>query len=332
MNKLNRILVGLLVVQLLVAAVVLWPRSAASGESASLLPGIEADKITGLTILGADERVITLAYEEGSWVLPEADSYPADKEKVTAFLAKIAGLEADRLVTQTSASHKRLKVTEDDFERRIDVQMADGGRHRLYVGNSPSWGAAHVRADGQDEVYLTRELTSQDAGVDATAWVNTTYVSIPREQIVGITIENQQGSLVLQKEGETWQLEGLPAGETLDESKVTTLLTRVSSVTLVEPLGKDDPVAYGLDDPLAVVTVTTDEGESHVLRVGAQDPEDKSYALASSSSEYYVRVREFVAQDLVEYGLEDLLVPPPTPTPAPEQGPEAAPESTPEGL
>ena len=330
MNKLNRILAGLLVLQLVVAAVVLWPRPAASGESASLLPIIKADEVVELTITDPNDRAITLARKDGSWVLPEAGDYPAEEERVTIFLTKIESLKADRVVTQTSASHKRLGVAEDDFERRVDLEMADGSRQRLYVGTSPTWQAAHVRADGQDEVYLTSELAAQDAGTDAVAWVDTVYLSIPREQIVRIIIENAQGTLELTKEGETWNLEGLALGETPDETEVNSLLNRVSSFSLLEPLGKDQVAAYGLDQPLAVVTVDTDDGQSHILRVGAQDPEDNSYVLASSDSEYYVRVREFVVQNLVETGRQDLIAPPPTEVP--EEGPEPAPESTPGGL
>lgn len=330
MNRLNRILAVLLVLQLVVAAVVLWPRPVASGEGASLLPGFEADKVVGLTIADANDRVLALAQKDGDWVLPDADDYPAEEEKVTTLLTKIEALKADRVVTQTAASHKRLGVAEDGFERRIDLEMADGSRQRLYVGNSPPLQAAHIRADGQDQVYLTSELAAQDVGADAAAWVDTAYLSVPREQIVHFTIENAQGTLDLTKYGETWNLTGLAPDETLDENKVNTLLTRVSSVTLLEPLGKEQLPAYGLDDPLAVVTVDMDDGQSYVLRVGAQDPEDNTYVLTSSDSEYFVRVREFVAQNLVEYGRQDLLAP--TPTAVPEESPELAPESTPEGL
>jgi hypothetical protein len=328
MNKLNRILVGLLALQLVVAAVVLWPRPAASGESTSLLPGVEADQIVGLTITDAQNRTITLARVDGNWVLPEAGGYPAEEEAVTTLVDKIAGLRADRLVTQTAASHRRLEVAADEFQRRIDVELADGTSHRLYVGSSPSWRAAHIRADGQDEVYLTSDLTAQDAGAEATAWVDPTYLSIERDQVVRLSIENAQGSLDLVKEGEAWTLEGLPSGETLDETKVNGLLSRVTSVSMRGPLGKDDPAAYGLDDPLAVVTIYLDDGSSQVLRVGNQDPEDNSYVVLASGSDYYVRVSEYTVQSFVEYGLQDLLVPPPTQ--APEEGPAPAPESSPE--
>jgi len=328
MNKTNRILAGLVALQLVVAAVVLWPRPAASGKSASLLPGVEAGQIVGLTITDAQDRTITLARVDGNWVLPEAGGYPAEDEAVTTLVGEIAGLRTDRLVTQTAASHKRLEVAEDEFQRRIDVELADGTTQRLYVGNSPSWRAAHVRADGQDEVYLTSDLTAQDVGVEATAWVDPVYFSVERDQIVRLTIENAQGSLDLVKEGETWTLEGLPAGETLDETKLNGLLSRVTSVSLREPLGKDDAAAYGLDDPLAVVTIYLDDGSSQALRVGSQDPEDNSYVVLASSSDYYVRVNEYSVQSFVEYGLQDLLVPPPTQ--APEEGPAPAPESSPE--
>jgi hypothetical protein len=320
MNRRNQILIGILVLQLLVAAVVFWPRTSASSEAGqSLFPGVEADRIVGLTITSADGKSIQLAKRADGWVLPEAGDYPAQEGKVPSLLTKIVGLKADRLVAQTGSSQKRLKVAFEAFERRIEFELADGTRHRLYLGTSPSFRAINVRADDQAQVYLTSDLTSQDAGTEVTDWVNPDYLSIPADQIVAVTLENTNGRLEFEKDGDTWTMKGLAAGETLNEGAVKTLVSRLAPMTLLEPLGQEEKEAYGLQKPGAVVTIRThsdDTGDkTYTLSVGAKDATDNSYVVKSSESAYYVRVSEFSVKDMVEKGRVDFLQLPPTPAP-----------------
>jgi hypothetical protein len=327
MNRQNRVLAGLLALQLVVVAVIFWPHPAASGTSANLFPGVSADQIVSLTITDASGSKIQLAKKDGAWVLPDNGDYPVDGDKVPTFLTKIVGLKADRLVTQTSASHARLKVAAGDYERLVDLVLDDGTHHQLYMGSSPSYGAIHVRADNQNEVYLASDLSAQDAGVAATSWVNSTYLEIPEDQIVAMTLENAQGRLELEKAGGTWTLKGLAADETLAQDQITTLVSRARLVTMTQPLGKEQKAEYGLDNPSAVVTVSThsDSGDkTYTLSVGAQDPTDNSFVVISSESPYYVRVNEYSAKDLVEKGRADLIQA--QATPAPEQVPGATPQ------
>jgi len=319
MNRLNQILVGLLVVQLVVVGVLFWPRSTASVEAQSLFPGVTSDAIVGLTITGSDGQSIRLAKNNGAWVLPEAEDYPVVADKVPTFLDKITGLKTERLVTQTSASHRRLKVAEDSYERLIEFEMNDGTVHRLYLGSSAGYSAIHVRAEGQDQVYLASGLSALDAGVAATDWVDTAYLSIPRDQIVTLTLENKNGLFEFEKSGDTWTMKGLAEGETLNQTGVESLISRAGSVTLTKPLGKGEQPSYGLQQPTAVVTVrmhSEEAGDKTVtLRVGAKDPADNSYVVISSESPYYVRVSEYAVNDFVEKARDGFLQLPPTPTP-----------------
>ena len=332
MNRRNQILAGILILQLLVVAVVLWPRPVTSGgEDQSLFPDVKADRIVGLTITSAAGQTIQLAKRPGGWVLPDADDYPCQEDKVAPILAKIAGLKADRVVAQTSSSYKRLMVGEEHFERRIEFELDDGTHHWLYLGTSPSFHAAHIRADDQDEVYLISDLSSQDAGVEATAWVDRIYFSVPQDQVVTLTLENKNGRFEFVKDSDSWALKGLTGGETLNTDVVQSLINRATSVALLRPLGKEEKDAYGLKEPSAVISIQTHSDETGdrtcTLRVGAQDTTDKSYIIASSESPYYVRVTEFTVRDWVGKARDDFLELPPSPTPMPEASPEATPGS-----
>jgi hypothetical protein len=321
MNRTNQILVAVLAIQIVLVAVAFWPRPASVAGGESLFADLEAEQITRLTISDAAGNQVKLAKEMGSWVLSEADDYPCTENKVPEFLEKIVALKTNRLVTQTSASHKRLEVAADAFERRIELELADGTTHRLYLGSSPSYGVSHVRVVGRDEVYLASMLAS-DVGVNASNWVDTLYFSVAQDQIAALTLENGNGHFEFEKDDAgTWTMKDLAADETLNENNVTSLVNRVSSVRMLRPLGKEPQDDYGLETPNAVVTVETQDDErdikSYTLIVGAQGEEDNSYVVSSSESPYYVRVSEYTVGDFVEKVRDDFLELPPTPTPEP---------------
>jgi hypothetical protein len=321
MNRTNRVLAVVLAVQIVLVAIAFWPRPASVAGGESLFPGLEAEQITQLTISDGTGNHVQLAKETGSWVLPEADNYPCAENKVPEFLEKIVALKTNRLVTQTPASHKRLKVADDAFERRIELELADGTTHRLYLGTSPSYGVSHVRVVGRDEVYLA-SLSASDAGVNTSNWVDTLYFSLTQDQIVAMTLENNNGRFEFEKdEAGTWTMKDLAADETLSQNNVKSLASRVSSLRMLRPLGKTEQDDYGLKEPNAVVTIESrdDEGntKTYTIRVGAKSDEDNSYVVISSESPYYVRMSDYTVKDFVEKVRDGFLELPPTPTPEP---------------
>ncbi len=324
MKRHNQILSAVLALQIVLLAAVFWPRSAASGgEGRPLLGDLEAADVIALTIEDADGKRIKMSKQEGEWVLPDAGDYPCEESKVTGILDKLVALTADRLVTRTAASHERLQVARDDFLRRIDVETADGQTITLFLGSSPSYGATHIRLLEQDETYLTDELPTWEANTSANSWVNTSYVSVPTEDMTSITLRNAHGEWSFEKDADgNWTLLGLAGDEELNTTAVDTIVNRVSAVSLLQPLGTDDIPAYGLDQPQALVTLVAAD-RTITLQVGTKFLEDNSYVVKSSESPYYVRVSEYSVKDLVEKTRDGFIQPPPTPTPPVEGEPPA---------
>jgi hypothetical protein len=145
-------------------------------------------------------------------------------------------------------------------------------------------------------------------------------LNIPQGDVTAVTLENGNGQFAFVREdageegGGTWTMEGLAADEVLDGGKVDALLRQAALVNIIEPLGKEDQPEYGMDEPGAVVMLSTEE-KAVTLRVGAKDPDDNSYLVTSSESPYYVRVAEYNVRNLVENAREDFLRQEPTPTP-----------------
>jgi hypothetical protein len=324
MNRYQQILAAALAVQIVIIAVVFWPRQTAIGAGAPIFPDLVTEDVVALTITDQDGNHMELRKEPDGWVLPEADGFPADAETITPVLEQVSNLTSSRLVTRTSASHKRLQVAADDFVRRIDFETSDGTVYTIFIGSSPQYGATHFRVQGQDDTYLTAGFSTWETRAEADAWIDATYVDLVASEVEKMTLENSSGSFTFTKDEENdWLMEGLAAEETLDQTKVNDVVRRAASINMERPLGREEQPEYGMDGPSAVVELQTAE-TTVTIRVGAQDTEDGSYTVISSESPYYVQVASYGVQDLVETTREDFLEMPPTPTP----GGEAAPTST----
>ncbi len=315
LNRAQAILVVILVGQVLLSTFMLWPRRGTSAAVQPLLAGLKDADVVAMTVTDDKGATITLRKVTGQWVYPDADDYPANSETITTVLDKIVALDTSRLVTRTDSSHKQLKVAANDFLRKLELQTGDGATFILYIGSSPNYSASHVRVEGQSEAYLAKDLSQWDLGTTAASWVDTTYFSITQDELQQVTVSNANGSFTLEKdEGGNWLLVGLAADEELNTTELNSVVSKVTQVTLNRPLGREKLADYGMDAPLAVVTLKKAD-ETITLSVGAQDAEDSTYVVKASTSPYYVRLNEYNVRPLVQDARSDLIQPPATPTP-----------------
>jgi hypothetical protein len=320
MNRTQKILALVLIAQVALAVVLFWPRQTPAGAGGVLLEGVKADEITSLALADGQGNGVKLAKSGAQWVLPDAGDYPADAAKIAPLLTKLVEMKANRLVAQTSGAQGRLQVADDAFSRRVEVGTPAGTK-TVYVGTRGGGGSSHVRIGGQDQVYLVSGVTESDLGADAASWTNPAYFVVPQADVIAMTLSNANGEWSFAKGADgRWALQGLAPGETLNAQSVDTLLSTSSYVSLTRPLGKTEDAAYGLSRPRAILELVTvaDSGEkTYTLTVGAQDPDDKTYAVKSSESPYFVRVAEYGLKDLVEKTREGFLTLPATAVPAP---------------
>ena len=307
----NKILAGLLVLQVVVLVAVFWPRES-DADGGKLFPGLEAVNVTAVTISDLEGKSIRLARTPFGCVLQEADDYPCQENRLPDFLTRVEDITKTSLVAETKASHARLKVASDDFERLIELDTAEGERHRFYLGTSPRTGSGHVRVDGQDMVYLAPALSAAVAPVDAGFWVDSAYVKVNADQVTSFTLDNSQGVFRLMKNDEKgWVVADGKDDRALDQEKATALVGKVASLRLLRPLGKEELGSYGLGEPVSKVTIGTQagdgNGEETVIRIGAKFEDEAAFVVKSSKSSYYVLAAEVAIADFIEQGLESLL-------------------------
>ncbi len=317
MNKLQKILLGVLVVQ---AALALWlylPHQKAAGGSEALFGAWKAEDVTTVTIQDNQNHSIELKKSGESWVIPAADDYPCDADKVTKALEAIPQVLGTRLVTHTAESHRQLQVADDAFLRRVDLILKDGSRVRFYVGTAPATGATHIRKDGSNEVYLTNKVSSFDLSPEFNKWIDSQYVALNQQNITAISIKNANGSLDFAKDKTgNWTLEQLKEGDQLSTSYLDSALASLTSLRMTAPLGKEEKPAYGLSQPAATVKMTvtdpsTGQGEEHTLLIGAEDAESGDYFAKYDGSAYYVRISGYNAENFTARKYEDFVAAPP---------------------
>ena len=261
MTRTNQVLSLALVVQIVIGVFLFIPDDSDTNDAAGpLLAEFEADQVVGLTIQDADDNTTLLHKNaQDDWVLPDNGDYPVTASKVQTLLDQIEGINRDRLIAQNSSSHNRLGVGDDDYERLIQVELADGDTQSIYLGTSSGTSAAHVRLKGENDVYLTSELAAWEVSSQLSSWVDTMYFSLTSDDIVTIQIENENGAFALQKSDEAWTLADLGDDETFDSASITSILSSVSTVRLAEPLGIEADPAWSMDEPVAKITVTIAE-------------------------------------------------------------------------
>ena len=185
MNKRIGLLGGILAVQALILAVLLVARGIGADEEAAELLSFEPARTASLEIATADEAVKLLRGDEG-WQLE--GGLPADDGKVGDVLEKIAKVSAAWPVATSVASAERFEVTEDNFQRRLDIESEGGETATLYLGSSPGYRRVHARADGADEVYSI-DFSNYEAPVDADQWLDKTLLR-PSGKVLGVSRES----------------------------------------------------------------------------------------------------------------------------------------------
>jgi hypothetical protein len=334
-NLTNIILLVVLLAQIAVTTYLFWPSQAATLNGDPILAGVTPDAVTALTITDTDGKSVSFSKEGDIWTLADTDGYPARSEKISEILGKLVAINTDRLVTQTAGSHDRLQVDEGNYVRKVDITTASGTQ-TLYLGSSTGASATHVRAANADATYLTSEVATWELDTLPTTWIEVAYYQVPKEQITEVTLDNANGSLTFVRgggeNGDEWTLADATADEPVAPANINTLIDRIATLNLHTVLGKSEAPEYGLDAPLATLTVTTSEAttdttsaatKTTTLVVGAKDEETNTYYLKSSDSEFYVRLAAFTGDEFVNKQRSDFMVQSTEATPDSSVAPEA---------
>ncbi|NTW43046.1 MAG: DUF4340 domain-containing protein [Anaerolineaceae bacterium] len=320
MNKLQKILAGVLCLQLLLVALVIVINQPKTIKDEPLMMNLANDKITSIQISDNENNSVIIKKVSETWVLANTGNYPVITSNVTDLMDSLLNIRTGRLVTNTEASHQRLEVENDHFQRKIEVKMTDGS-YTVFIGSSPAQSNVHVRLSNQDSVYLTNAISTTKASAQVSNWVDTTVTQIPSDSVKSIAVTTSNGLLQFELgTNNQWTCLQFSADETLDISKWTTYLTAFTNLRMVTPVSDLIDESYGLSSPLAKVVIQyteNNEPKTGELLIGKQDETDSNYYAKWSLSPYVVKIASFNAERMINITKSELISLPATPTTAP---------------
>ncbi len=341
LNRSNLFLAALLLAQIVLIAIsALLTGGREERAVQPILEDVTGADIERISIADGLDNEMTFARHAEGWVLPDADDFPLDGEKVDEILDKLLGLDTRRLVASNPANYARLEVKEDEFRRRIELEGA-GSTALLYLGGSGGVDTVYARRADDEAVYLGSGLNSWELSTQVSTWLDATYVDVPLDDVLEISVRNAEGSFTFTRAGEDWTYAGLSEGDRFEDTKMPIILRNAASIRMLEPLSLTPKEEYGLDTPAVLVEVRyrqlveeetpeTDESDeteaaddedaavevqyreaSYSLTFGAT-LQDSDIALKSSEAEYYVLVRDTIFNAFNDLKHDELVKAPET--------------------
>lgn len=318
MNRTIKIAVTFFVLQLCLVVALYFGKSGADVQMPSTqLFSFTVDAVTELTIIGPEKEQIVLQKSGSGWILPGFHAAPANKEQITALLAKLAALKQGFAVGTSAGAAKRFKVADDSFQRHVLVKVGDEVAGELYVGTSPGFRQIHARKSGSESVVVV-ELSTFELETKPDQWLDKDMFKIKDEDIESISFAD----FTLEKKDQEWQVKDLEEGQKTDAQAAADLVAKVGGLTIQTVVEAKEAEAFFTASPVLSYTVGRKGGGNAQFRL--VKGEGDSYVLKQSERDLYCKVHKLQIEGLLKVSRDSMLVK--------AQGAEAenAPETSPE--
>jgi len=320
MGRLVQLLVLLLVLQIaLIAGLNVTRTDLSTVADRSLLISAAIEEVDLLTIEGPDGGTVSLRKHGATWIVPEDGDFPADQEKVEAFISRVSELERGMPVGTTPAALSRFRVTESNFERRITLGSKDDVLTVFFLGTSPRARMTYARSRDDTSVYEV-QLAAYDAPTGSEDWQDEMAVEVPYPDIVTLEIPgmiklirsrrpdaDQDTGNSTQLGDKVWDSQDLDPDEKIHQQSADALARKISALRIIDVLGREVRPGFGLNPPELTVMVETTSHNKVTYEIGPIKGE-KDYVFKASTRPEYFRLPDYLAKSLLKAAHRDSIV------------------------
>ena len=253
---------------------------------------VDAQPLLGTAISEVDRIVIrdanssaALQKAASGWQLPELHQLPVDQQKLDDILQKLEGTKLTWPVTTTSASHERFEVTDNKFQRRIELFTEDTKKADILLGGSPGFKKVYLRKEGDDNVYAV-ELTTFEFATNATEWLQKSLLAVKDPTMIK-TVDYH-----LQKNGDQWSFV-VPAGSTPEKIAAEKLNELTNAVASLQIQSVEAQAPEGGER--ATIVVASSAGEFTFEFVKA----DGAFFVTRSDNNRYFKISQYEYERIV---------------------------------
>ena len=331
MTQLQKTLLMLALIQILAAVGLHLTPSDSAPAAANTLLGLKPSEVTGLRITKpaegqTAEQSLVLSRKDSDWVLPSADNFIVDGQKVDEVIEKLTNLTVENPIASSTVNHNTLRVGVREYTKRVTIETASDSIE-VVIGDAKGRSMYLRRKDSAD-VYLANGITAFDVGHEVTHYTDPEYFSVSdlKEVIIERPNAARYGTVRLyQGTDGLWTVEGLE-DKTLEQSRIRALLAAVRSARMVRPVGKSLRPEFGFGNPKVKVTVG---GENETVEFVLGNLTDDFIYMKASDKEDVVLVRKYTVESLFTLDPTRLIDPKTNSTAQPGLTPPSSPSLTP---
>ena len=316
MNKLTKLLVVILAAQI---GLVLLTRSSGA-KLATFVPNepllaIDRSAVVKISIADPQEPnakpdqaaqgagdnkplQVELAKVGERWTTNELN-FPVSATKLQQVLDTLFEAKRSLPVTTTKAGSKQLKVSADDFERKVTLSDKDGrALHTLHFGNSPGFKKTYIRLDDEVPTY-TVNFGVFELSASAKDWFDREILSFESESVSEINFP----TFSLKNKDNIFSLDGKASDESDNAEQIRDFVQRVKQLSYTEVLGDQTKPEYQLSPALVEFNVVKKTGEKVTYSFGkivGADGKDEERVLKLSNLPYFFKVAKGTVDTLAE--------------------------------
>ena len=307
-NKLISVLSIALAVQVGVIAIGHWSsRELAPISSSEKLLEISKDQVEWLKIQDKEGRQLTLRKGKAGWVVPDKFDFPVDPIKLSGVLDTVLDFKKGYAVGKSVVSAKQFRVTNDDFERKLEFGAAgDKVLSTVIFGTSPAFKQVHVRVN-EGPTYLT-EFTVFNLGIEPRDWLNFSLLNTDEKEIKRVAINDVVIESIKRKDGTGTDLvvAGAAPEDKYDPEKVKELVNDASSPIFKDVIAKKGAEEFAKLPKIVEWQVETGTATINYLVQGPLLKEKEAYALTASDRDFVFKLSQKDLDRLKELKLETL--------------------------
>ena len=287
---------------------------AASQADTVQIVSMDSDKVNHISYVHDGQ---TLSFHKKTeddtenWYYDEDESIPINKNTLDSMVSGMTSLEGTSAVVKDDRNYEEYGL--DQPSNQITLQDTDETKITVLIGDTNSiTGEYYAAVQGEAGVYTVASTAVSGFGSDLMSLIEAdTYPAISMDTISNLTLTGGDGSVSIQKAGDTdaynWKLiraDGSEDGIRTEYAEELLQNITEASYTGLKEYNSKDLSAYGLLEPAFTLTVdytieANEEGngggtetvttpQQFVLMIGSQDEAGNYYVKPADNSNVYL--------------------------------------------
>lgn len=258
------------------------PNTQEANRRAQNVINFERDKIDGIVIQNADER-IELKRADKKWRLESPVKDLADGNAVDNLLFDLEDWKKETTISAKEIEADKNRMAEYGVGKaklRLKLQGPKPLPEVLFGNNAALEGKIYVRLDNSKDVFLASQSIKNELSKKPEEFRDRKLTDTVATQVVRLSIKTAAGEMELQKQGDHWRIVK-PLRARADDQKVNDLIAQITNSRIAQFVADDagDLHPYGLAEPRGTITIFKGDdksgGSGQILQIGGVSEKEK---------------------------------------------------------